>query len=368
MRAAAIARRVVAVGATLAVTAGVPACGGQAGGTEPPLLVGVQLHPLWEGVSRREAARELDVAHRAGAAVVRIDVGWSSLEHRGKGRIAHAYVRRLDEFLRDARARKIKVIATLLESPCWASAAPSDVRRRCEGAWWERGVNRYLPRRARDYADAAVYVARRWGDQLTALEIWNEPNDLAIARGSDPVLEYARLVRASYKPVKRAAPRLTVLAGSLLRSDGQFLTELYRRGRIYGHYDAISYHPYTEDPALRQSDRGPEYSLIAGTAWLHDIMVASGDENGTLWATEAGASTCALGSSRGCVSEEQQARMVGNYVRVARGFPYVRAMVIYNLRDKGSDPADIEQGYGIVRRDLSPKPAYDAFKRAVAGR
>ena len=370
MEAAALARRVAAAAAALALTAGVPACGGQADGTEPAQLAGVQLHPLWGGVSPREAARELDVARRAGAGVVRIDVGWSSLEQRGKGRISSGYAARLDAFLRNARARKLKVIATLHETPCWASAAPSRLRRRCAGAWWERGVHRYPPRLARDYADAAVYVARRWGNQLTALEIWNEPNKADFLRSADPVIAYARLVRATYAPVKRVAPRLTVLAGSLLLSDGDFLTDLYRRGHIYGHYDAISYHPYTDgqDPVPPENDRGRQYSLTAGTAWLHDIMLSGGDESGTLWATEAGASTCAVGSHHDCVSEAEQARQVGNYVRMARAFPYVRAMVIYNLRDKGTDPANIEQGYGIVRRDLSPKPAYRAFKRAAAAR
>ncbi|MEA2143686.1 MAG: polysaccharide biosynthesis protein PslG [Solirubrobacteraceae bacterium] len=370
MEATPLARRVAAAAAALAVALAVGGCGGEAGGTEPGQLAGVQLHPLWDGVTPREAARELDVVARSGADVVRIDVGWSSLEQNGKGRIAAGYAGRLDQFLRNARARKLKVIATLHETPCWASRAPSSLRRRCAGAWWERDVNRYPPRLARDYADAAVYVARRWGDQLAALEIWNEPNKAEHLRSTDPVADYARLVRATYKPVKRVAPRLTVLAGSLLLSDGDFLTELYRRGRIAGHYDAISYHPYTDgsDPAVAQTARGAKYSLIAGTNWLHDIMLAGGDEAGILWATEAGASTCAPGSNPGCVSEAEQARQVGNYVRVARGFPFVRAMIIYNLRDKGTNTASIEQSYGIVRTDLSPKPAYRAFKRAAAER
>ncbi|MEA2443577.1 MAG: hypothetical protein QOJ12_869 [Thermoleophilales bacterium] len=370
MEAAALARRVAAVATALAVTAGGLACGGQADGTEPAQLAGVQLHPLWEGVTSREAVRELDVARRAGAGVVRIDIGWSSLEQNGKGRISPGYARRLDVFLRNARARRLKVIATLHESPCWASSAPSSLRRGCAGAWWDRGVNRYPPRLARDYADAAVYVARRWGDELTALEVWNEPNKGDFLQSADPVIAYARLVRATYAPVKRVAPRLTVLAGSMLLSDGDFLTELYRRGHIYGHYDAISYHPYTDgrDPALPENDGGRQYSLIAGTSWLHDIMVSGGDENGTLWATEAGASTCAPGSHPGCVSEAEQAKQIGSYLRVARAFPYLRAMVIYNLRDKGTNLANIEDGYGIVHRDLSPKPAYREFKRAAAGR
>jgi hypothetical protein len=51
---------------------------------------------------------------------------------------------------------------------------------------------------------------------------------------------------------------------------------------------------------------------------------------------------------------------------VGRTFPYLRAVVIYNLRDKGADARNRENRYGIVRRDLRPKPAFRAFRREAA--
>src|SRR3954452_22949342 len=74
-------------------------------------LDGVQLHPLWNGVTQREAARELDISRAAGADVVRVDVAWSSLELEGKGRWSRAYAHRLDSFVRNARSRGLRVIA-----------------------------------------------------------------------------------------------------------------------------------------------------------------------------------------------------------------------------------------------------------------
>ena len=331
----------------------------------PKQLAGVQLHPLWSGVTPREAERELDLAKRYGADLVRIDIGWSSLEILGKGRISRQYSRRLDAFLANARERNIKVVATFLETPCWASSAPSRLRRGCRGAWWRRGVASYPPRRARDYADAASYVARRWGRRLTALEIWNEPNVPAFLRSKDPVLSYARLVRAAYRPVKRAAPRLTVLVGATLRADGRFLDALYERGRIAGRYDAISYHPYSSAPAADDHPDGAEYSLVAGTRWLRRIMEANGDPDGVLWATEAGASTCPRSLNTECVSRSTQAERIDQYMRAARRFPYLHAMVIYNLRDKGDSRDDIENGYGLVNRRLRAKPGLHAFRRAA---
>lgn len=330
-------------------------------------LDGVQLHPLWNGVTPREAARELDIARNAGADLVRIDVAWSSLELEGKRRWSRAYSRRLDAFLANARSRGLRVMVVLNETPCWASKAPRGLRQGCFGDWWNRGVTRYPPRLSRDYADAAVYLARRWGSSLVALEIWNEPNAPNFLTSPDPVRDYARLVRSSYRRVKRVAPRLTVLAGGLALSDGRFLTELYERGRIRGHYDAIAYHPYTEatDPAVAEHERGVEWSFIDGTAWMHDIMGRYGDARGELWATEAGVSTCDPAFDRGCVSEATQAAHVGSYLRVGRRFPYLRSMVIYNLRDKGTSARDREARFGLVRRDLSPKPALRAFREAA---
>lgn len=327
-------------------------------------LDGVQLHPLWNGVTQREAARELDIARRAGADVVRVDVAWSSLELEGKGRWSRAYARRLDAFVRGARSRGLRVVAVLNETPCWASKAPRALRQGCFGDWWNRGVTRYPPRRSSDYADAAVYVARRWGASLEAIEIWNEPNAAVFLRSPDPVRDYARLVRSSYRRVKRVAPRLTVLAGALALSDGPFLTGLYERGRIAGHYDAISYHPYTEgaDPAIAEHPRGVQWSFIDGTALMHDIMVGHGDARGQLWATEAGVSTCNPVFDSACVSEAMQAVQVASYLRVGRGFPYLRAMLIYNLRDKGTSVRSREDRFGLVRRNLSPKPALGAFR------
>jgi hypothetical protein len=333
----------------------------------PDLLAGVQMHPFWDGVTPYDWNDELHIARKSKAKVVRIDLAWSSLQLEGRGRIDRGYAARVSHFLAKARAYGVEVIATFAETPCWASTAPARLRQGCRGAWWSRGVTRYPPRRAGDYAVAASYVAQRWGSQLVALEIWNEPNARVFLRSADPVRDYARLVRTSYGPIKRAAPDLTVLAGALALSDGTFLTGLFERGRIAGKYDAISYHPYTDGtvPTTVEDPRGANWSFPAGSAWLHDIMAAHGDPNPQLWATEAGASTCDPQRDSGCVSDARQAKFVTEYFKVARTLPYLRALVVYSLRDSGLDRRDREQNFGLVRLGLSAKPGLTAFRRAA---
>jgi len=339
------------------------------GGAPSAQLEGVNVHPLWADSSTADFDRELDMAKAAGANSVRMDLSWSSLETEGKGEFSDWYVKKADTFLAHARARGLQVIATLWSTPCWASSAPEDLAQACEGAWWEREVHTYAPADSQDYADAAEWVARRWGTYLRAVEVWNEPNLEIFLKAPDPAEAYASILKAAYPRIKDAAPWVTVLGGSLAFSDGDFLTALYDEHAIKGSYDAIAYHPYNEgrdprDPWLPQYRK---YAFGPGTRWLREVMLKHGDEAVDLWITEFGFTTCAPGSSFWCVSEAEQARYTEAAYRIARErWPFVKAVINYNLRNKGSAPEDREAHFGLLRRDFSPKPAYAAFERALS--
>ena len=307
--------------------------------------------------------RDLDLTARAGANVARVDIGWASLEEAGKGKRSRWYVRRLDHFMAAAKTRGIKVIATLVGSPCWASTAPRVLKRGCRGAWWERGVEIYPPRRATDYGDAARFIAKRYGSRLAALEIWNEPNLEDYFASRRPAADYARLVKAGYRGSKRGDRSVPVLAGSLAWSDVPFLEKLWRRG-IRGHYDGISIHPYNEGraPASTSPEEDEQYSFLHGPRSVHAAQRATGDET-DLWLTEFGWSSCADGAW--CVGESQQASYVKQAFELLESEPHVRAATVYNLRERGDDPVDREDNYGLVNLDFSPKPAYGALRSAL---
>jgi hypothetical protein len=337
------------------------------GADRDELRSGVQVHPLWSDSSVADFDRELDMAKSAGADTVRMDLSWSSLETAGKGRHSDWYVAKADTFFEHAQDRGIKVIATFWSTPCWASTAPERLKRNCSGKWWERGVHLYAPARPAAYADAAEWVTRRWGDRMEALEVWNEPNIDNFLRSSDRADDYASILKAAYPRIKAADPDLAVLGGALAFSDGDFLTALYGHG-VKGNYDAISYHPYGE--ALDPDHAGPpterKYSYQLGSRWIRDIMVAHGDGATGMWQTEVGFSTCTIGTSRWCVSERRQARYTADLFRIAREkMPYVDAVIAYNLRNKGTDPADREAQFGLLNRDFSPKPAYRSLTRTL---
>jgi hypothetical protein len=361
-------------------------------------LHGVQVHPLWDEPqyeadgtpeldpkgrpvtwSERNMVRELDLAAAAGVDVVRADLGWSTLEAAGpEAPFTEWYAERVDRFLAAASARGVEVILTLTDSPCWASSAPESVKAGCSGAWWERGVQRYAPTDPTAYANAAVEVAQRWGAQVTALELWNEPNESSYFETPEDTPEarasrYAALVKASYHQVKLARPELTVLAGALATGSGRdsypaFLSSLYRLG-IKGHYDAISYHPYSDarDPdAPLPAGVEPSHHLTAGTAALREVMAGHGDIRTNLWITEFGFPSCEPAEGTFCVGEAAQGGHTLSNHRIAASLPFVRATITYEIRDRGSSDDPYGQGtWGLLREDFTEKPAWSSLRSAM---
>jgi polysaccharide biosynthesis protein PslG len=326
-------------------------------------LRGFALHSLWYDNEEANIERELDLVSRAGGNVVRVDIGWSTLESGGKGAYSKWYVDKLDRFVAAARAREIRVIAGLVSTPCWASSAPESAKQGCAGSWWDRGVAQYPPADPADYGDAARFLTSRYGDALAALEVWNEPNSDRFLTSPDKASAYAEILKAAYPAAKAGHPGVPVVAGALAAADRPFLEALYARG-IQGHYDAISIHPYNEwrHPADRWLARWRQYTFLPGIEWVRQAQLAAGDAS-PLWLTEFGWSTCS--GHRWCVTPEQQAEYSARALRLLEGIGYVQAATLYQLRDNGRDAADLESNWGLVTRDYVPKPAFAAVSAAL---
>jgi hypothetical protein len=334
-----------------------------------PKYLGAQTHPFWSDTNTTDFDHELDLLQQSDSNVVRVDISWSSLELSAKGAYdLTGYGAKVDRFMNDAARRGIKVIGTLYTTPCWASSAPASVKHSCSGSWWGRGVQYYPPTSASDYADAAAWVAGRWGSKMAALEVWNEPNLSNSFNSAAPAADYARILEAAYPRVKLAAPLLPVLGPAMAFSDGDFLEQLYAQG-IQGSFDGLSFHPYNEwrAPTDPWQTEWRKYSYRTGVEWIHDILAAHGDGLKKLWFTELGWSSCLPGSDRWCVTGNQQAQFIPDSLRIIRDrWDFVDAAVIYNLRDKGTTLTDRESSFGMVKRDFTPKPSWLAFKSVVA--
>lgn len=327
-----------------------------------PTLRGVQVHSLWGDVSDANMDRELDLARGANANVIRVDVGWASLEDEAKGRWNSWYLPRLDRLVNGASARGMQVIATVWGTPCWASSAPASVKQGCANPnWWGEGVQ-YPPTKASDFGDVTRFLTARYGTKLAGLEVWNEPNEgKRFLNAPDQAAAYATILKAGYAGAKSGNADVPVIAGALAKSDGNFLSRLFAAG-IKGSYDGLSIHPYNEWRAPTVDGSDTLNSFASGIASVHAAQLAAGD-NTPLWITEFGWTTAT--GTNWHVDATQQADYTGQAFGVLASLDYVKAATVYELRDRSNDPADFESNFGMVTSDYGRKPAYEALKTAL---
>lgn len=328
----------------------------------------LQAHLMWSQYDTADVDHQLDRARDSGAGMLRVDVGWASMEPNAKGQYDAWYLDRLDHVVDGANRRGLKLLLTFWETPCWASSAPENLKQGCTGSWWNRNVQRYAPNNAKDYADALAWAVRRYGNRVAAWEIWNEPNEPDYLVADDPAAAYAPLVRAAYPAAKAADPGTTIVAGSLANSDYEFTERLLKLG-VGGNFDAWSIHPYSEDRSpLSPGVAGwSKASLAAGVPQVRQTLLRYG-QNRPLWLTEFGWSTCNVRGQRAyenCVDEPVQAQYLRQAYEHMASWSYVKVGVWFKLQDTTSDHGNRNDNFGLLRFDGSEKPSFGAFRDAA---
>jgi len=294
------------------------------------------------------ADREIARARALHAGVVRTAIPWSVMEPSGSGQLAPHALAYTDRLMADAGKSGIKVIAFVDSTPCWASSAPASLLSTCKpnrtgkaGAW--------PPTNPATYAAFMAFLAQRYGPDLAALEVWNEPdqaNELYLAGPNKPK-RYTELVRAAYPAIKAVAPSLPVLAGSLVGYNGKFLRAMYAAG-IKGYYNGLAVHFY----AL----------TLASLREFREVQVANRDTS-PLWLDEFGWSSCwpqyKLQQEQACVTPKIQAQNITNLYRSLARTPYVAAQVLYEMQ------GSTRENFGVLNEHGARKPAFAALSRVL---
>jgi polysaccharide biosynthesis protein PslG len=298
--------------------------------------------------SPAEAARELAIAHQLHAKLVRVEVPWATLEPNGPGQIEPIALADTDRIVEDAAADGLGVVMLVQSTPCWASSAPASLLSQCRAGRASRATA-WPPTQPAQFAAFMAFLAGRYGPRLTALEIWNEPdqsNEDYLA-GPHKAERYAAMLRAAYPAIKQANPRVQVLAGSLVGSNGAFLRALYAAG-IKGYYDGLAVHYYD--------------LTLASLRSIRETQLANGDTK-PLWLDEFGWSSCwpghKLEEEQACVTPRIQALNITDTFRALARIPYVAAAMLYKLRD---DPGE---EFGVLSASGRRKPAFAALARAL---
>lgn len=309
-------------------------------------LGGMNLGGIYSGMSLSGIDSEIALAHKLHAKLVRVEMPWSQFEPLGRGHIDPGSMAAADRLVKDAAAAHIRVIALVDNTPCWASSAPSALIRTCVPDQHSK-AKAYPPRKASDYGAFVGWLAKRYGKQLAAIEVWNEPDQInqEYLRGNNKPGEYAKLLRAAYPAIKRANRHVKVLAGSLVGSNGAFMKALYRAG-IKGYYDGVAVHFYT---------------LVLGSVRaFHEVQLEHHDHK-PLWLDEFGWSSCwpqhKIQEEQGCVTQRTQAQNITNAFHELARAKYVAAQLTYGLRDIPTEE------FGVLTTSGKRKPSF----RALAG-
>ncbi len=230
----------------------------------------------------------------------------------------------------------------------------------------------YGPDPAKFAAFARVAAAHYSALGVHAYEVWNEPNIKSFWTPSPNVGDYTRLLKAAYPAIKGADPQATVLSGGTAPApdDGTsyspvtFLKGVYANGGG-NWFDAVAHHPYSWDTYPGDAQAWSAWYQMYGTnPSLRSVMTANGDGEKKIWGTEFGAPTD--GPAGSFVSESVQAKMITKAYSTWRGYDWAGPLFTYQGRDLGTSNDRRENHFGLLRNDWSQKPAYDAYRQAVA--
>jgi hypothetical protein len=320
---------------------------------------------LWmDDADRRH---ELDAMAATGARWIALDFDWNSIQ--GDGPNSFRWDRSTDTVVREARARGLKIVATLAYSPPWARRAAC------------AGTSHGLPADAAAYGRFAAAAVRRYGADSTVPEfrgavrvwqIWNEANHYPFVQPTVDIGGYTAMLRQAYPAIKAADPGATVLAGATSPAGDDpsgrdvapvtFLQGIYAWGGG-GSFDAFSHHPYTyPDSPLVDAP----WNAFTQTARIHQVMVDHGDGAKKVWGTESGAGT---GTAPKSVTATRQAQLLHDYYTGWNGWyrSFTGPLLWFTVRDASSDTNNVTDNFGVLRRDFTAKPARTALVAVLSG-
>lgn len=301
-----------------------------------------------------ETDAEFGQMRAAGATWVRLDAVWSAIEPE-----PDAYDwSSSDRVVTAARSHGLRVLLLLTYAPAWARPPGTSDHGGPVTPAADAAFGRFARAAAARYGPAGV----------TAYEVWNEPNVPQFWEPRADAAAYSRLLVAAAAGIRAVQPGATVVSGGLAPASDSggaisplaFTADLYADG-AGGSFDALGVHPYAY-PYLPLAPGTLPFNAFQRSALLREVMVEHGQPDKRVWFTEFGAPT---GTARNSVSLKAQASAISQAFGQVDRWPWAGPLFVYELRDGGSDPADLEDNFGLRTVTDAAKPAYDAYRKAA---
>ncbi len=296
----------------------------------------------------------LEQVEALGFGTVRQRFAWSTLEP-SPGQYQWAY---WDRTLPVVDAWGLDVIAVLDTSPAWARSPGEG-----DNVWAP-------PRDPEEYGRFVREFAARYGDHVTAYQIWDQPN-LSPHWGNGPIDpgEYVELLRVASEAIRSVDGEARIIAGGLApnteprgrnMSDVRFLAEMYRHG-AGPYFDVLGVKAYGfwSGPLDRRARE--EVLNFSRVVLLRREMLRRGDGGTSIWAMDSG--WCALPpdwegepSPQGSDAPFVQARRTqGAIQRVRREWPWMGLMCTLHLQPDAASE-DPVWGYALFDARGVPTP------------
>lgn len=163
---------------------------------------------------------------------------------------------------------------------------------------------------------------------------------------------YVRLLAKSYTALKAIDPAITVIAGAVGGWDNTWIEKMMADGAI-NFMDGISVHPYN----FWNGVEGTPEKVID---WL-ELLEADLKRYSPL-GSEVPLYVTEIGWPNDSGPTGTPVNLTGDYIGrlflLARSRPYIKGIWWYDFQNDGTKLTVAEQNFGLVLRDLTPKPSY----------
>lgn len=287
----------------------------------------------------------LEMLSQAGIMSIRDEAGWRSVEQR-KGELSMP--ERYDRYVREAEEAGLQVLLILDYS----------------NSFYDDGDRPQSPEAIEGFCRYAEFMVKHFGKRVRLYEVWNEW-DIPIGlprrhqehdgkRNFGSSEAYVKLLKPVYERIKRVDPEITVIGGAPTSGavNRGWLEGIVKRGALE-YCDAISIHSYNYSAPF--PGRSPENC----SKWMDSVQAMlkryNHDKPVPFYVTEMGWPTHA---GKHGTDPHRSASYLARLYLLARTSPSFRGLWWYDFQDDGWNAEYNESNFGIVRPDLTPKPAY----------
>jgi len=315
-------------------------------------------------VTPEQTVQLLDAAKKAGAGLIKTRFDWNTLEPKQGSAFQWSIY---DRVVREARLRNLIVIGVLGNSTRWASSL---TRAQTDYEW------RNAPPREANYAQWQNYVRRtvgRYGNDVHAWQVWEYPasfNFRSVAKN------YRTVVRLAAQAARQSDTKALIFGADSGGVNIGFIDEFNRNG-LMPLLSGVTIYPTSQwQPGLTVE---PESFLLPFATLLKQVRPTAAKNadywiGGLTWPVLDGApgDNNGISTTDPAVRERLQAR----FTPLSQADYLTRASVLAlaagsgktfwgALRDPSSyepvEPVNTEVGGGLLRRDFTPRPSFNAL-------